>query len=69
MDTARVDALARQIIVEYGLPFELLEVQAESGGWRIAVRDQTRRVIQFTLPDSTAGRLRESIKARLDQES
>jgi hypothetical protein len=69
MDAARVDSLAREIIVQYGLPFELVGVEAKNGGWQIVVRDQMRRVVQFTIPDTTAVRLREMIKAHLDEET
>ena len=69
MDATRVDTLAREIIIQYGLPFELVGVEPKNGGWQIVVRDQMRRVVQFTIPDTTAVRIREMIKAHLDDEA
>lgn len=67
LDLARVEAVIRDVITGYALPFEVLSLDTEVTGWRVLVRDISHRVINISLMYATSAvQLRAQLKQRLD---
>jgi hypothetical protein len=67
LDLARVEAIIRDVITGYALPFEILSLDADVTGWRMLVRDMSHRVIDISLTYATSAvQLRAQLKRRLD---
>ena len=67
LDLARVEAVVRDVITGYALPFEILSLDTEVTGWRVLVRDISHRVIEVSLTYATsAAQLSLQLKQRLD---
>lgn len=68
MTSQAVAEIVRSVIVEGGLPFELLTVAAFPLGWEMRLRQHTRDVLVVTVPDGRPVAIRVAIQERLEAE-
>ena len=70
MDVHRIERISRDVITQYGLPFELVGVHAEGSHWRVVLHDSGRRMVEIDVAgDVAAGTLRALLKERMEAES
>ena len=50
MTSQAVAEIARSVIVELGLPFDLLTVTASPSGWEFHLRHHARNILVVTVP-------------------
>jgi hypothetical protein len=66
MTTADVEQLARNLIVERGLPCTLLSVTAAATGWNVMVRAGTGTLVRFAVSSQRPIAVRETIQETLE---
>jgi len=66
VDGATVERLVRSLIVDFGLPYQLIGAERSNGLWEVTILDAQRRVRRFALHDSAPASMRASAKAQLD---
>ena len=63
-----VAEIVRSVIVERGLPFDLLTVAASPSGWEMQLRHHARDILLVTVPDGRPVAIRVAIQGRLEAE-
>ena len=58
--------LVQGLIVDFGMPCDLLDVIGSEPEWAITVRDHQRRVLRLQVRDAAPPAMRASIKAQLE---
>jgi hypothetical protein len=61
-----VDAMVRDIIIHFGLPFTVLSIDTSSVGWDIQLRVGGGRLIRFPVPDGRPSATRAVIQDQLE---
>lgn len=68
MTSEAFEAIVRSVIVEHGLPFDVLAVAASPVGWEMQLRNHGRNVVFVTVPDGRPLAVRVAIQERLEAE-
>ena len=68
MNATEVDALVRDVIVHFGLPFTVLSVVESPPGWNIQVRAGAGGVVRFSVRGNRPVALRIAIQEKLEAE-
>ena len=69
MTTAEVEALVRNVIIHFGLPFTVLSVVGSPIGWNVTVRSSgTERVVSFAVADVRPAAIRAAVEQKLHAE-
>lgn len=68
MNAAEVDAMVRDIIVHFGLPFTVLSVVESRAAWNILVRAGTGGLMRFAVPSGRPFAMRVAIQQKLEPE-
>lgn len=68
MTSQAVAEIARSVIVELGLPFDLLTVSASPPGWELRLRHHARNILVVTVADGRPTAVRIAIEERLEAE-
>lgn len=66
MNSADVEAIARTVVVEHGLPFSVLAVVPSAAGWDIRLREYTGGSVSLTIPNGRPIDIRVAIQERLE---
>lgn len=68
MTSEALTQIARSVIVERGLPYELLTVTASPSGWDMRLRRHARDILLVVIPDVQPLAIRVAIQERLEAE-
>lgn len=68
MTSEALAEIVRSVIVERGLPFDLLTVAASPFGWEMRLRSHARNIVSVTVPDGRPLAVRVAIQERLEAE-
>ena len=66
VDDVAVKRLVRGLIVDFGLPCELLDVVWSESRWRVTIRDSRRRVVQLNVHESAPASMRSAFMTQLE---
>ena len=66
VDDVSVKRLVRGLIVDLGLPCELLDVAWSESRWNVTIRDTRRRVLQLNVHDSAPASMRRAFMTQLE---
>lgn len=66
VDHVAVKRLVRGLIVDFGLPCELLDVAGSESIWSVTIRDSRRRVLQLDVHDSAPSSMRNALMTQLE---
>jgi hypothetical protein len=58
--------LSKGLIVDFGLPCDLVDVARSGSEWQISVKDGRRRVPRLTVVDAAPPSMRGSVKMHLE---
>jgi hypothetical protein len=69
MTTAEVEAVVRDLIVHFGLPFTIQSVVGSPTGWNVTVRDSgSARVLAFAVAGVQPASIRAAVRQKLEAE-
>jgi hypothetical protein len=69
MTTAEVEALVRNMIVHFGLPFTVLSVVGSPIGWNVKISASgTARVVSFDVAGVRPAAIRAAVQQKLEAE-
>ncbi|HEY6214894.1 MAG TPA: hypothetical protein VIW45_21525 [Vicinamibacterales bacterium] len=67
MTTAEVDALVRDVLVHFGLPFTLASVVSAPVGWNVKICESgTGRVVSFSVAGARPADIRAAVQQKLE---
>jgi hypothetical protein len=69
MTTTEVEALVRDLIVHFGLPFTVVSVIGSPIGWNVKIRgDGTSRIVSFAVAGVRSAAIRAAVQEKLEAE-
>jgi len=66
MNAQEVDAMVRDIIIHFGLPFTVLSIIESPVGWTIQLRSGVGGLMRFSVPDGRPSAMRVAIQNQLE---
>jgi hypothetical protein len=66
MTSRDLEAIVRSVIIERGLPFDLLAVASSPPVWEIRLRHKTGGIVSVTVPDGRPVAVRVAIQEHLE---